>query len=161
MNKLPLVFLCVTLIVLHHQEAWSGENCRSDIKMLFTNKVTENALGATRDMGIFKVSNQSKSTVSVLGWKWRGRFYVEFPESRLEAGSDATGWREILGWQIEDRSAPPDKLMLAPGSKAEFDTPLLTARSPDIKSTDQIRLRLKLSDRSCVVSEPFTNPYHK
>lgn len=159
MNKFAAVF-CMALLALQCHAALSSEKCRVDIKLRFTDKVSENALGATRDMGIFEVVNQGKSAVSIQGWRWKGRFFVEFPESRLEAGSEATGWREIMGWWIEDRSAPPDKLVLTPGSKAIFDVPLLTARSQDIQSTDKIRLRVKLADRSCIISEPFANPYH-
>ena len=159
-NKLAL-FFCMTLLVLDYQEVWSSEKCKADIQIRLTGKVTEDALGATRDMGVFEVTNQSKSAISVPGWRWKGRFFVDFPDLRLEAGPDAAGWRELLPWWIADGSAPPDKLVVAPGSKAVFHAPLLTAKSPDVRSTDQIRLSLKLSDRSCVVSEPFMNPYHR
>lgn len=150
----------MSLLVLHYQDAWSSDKCRPDIKVRLTDKIAENALGATRDMVVFDVANKSKSTISLPGWRSNSRFFVDFPDFHLEAGPDAAGWRELLPWWIDDHSAPPDKLVVAPGSKAVFHAPLLTARSPDVKPIDQIRLRVKLSDRSCVVSEPFTNPYH-
>lgn len=138
-----------------------AENCRSDIHVRLTSKLKEDALGAVREMGIFEAVNKSKSAISVAGWRQDNRFFIEDPESRLEAGSELTGWREVLSWWIEDSSAPPDKLVLTPGSKALFHASLHTALSPEIKPIDQIRLRLKLSDGTCAFSEPFANPYHK
>lgn len=160
MNRLGLVF-CMSLLAFQSQEAWSDENCRTDIKAQFTGKVTENALGAVMDLGIFEVVNQSKSTISVLGWRWNGRFFVDEPDVWLEAGPDAAGWERLSYYGPEDHSAPHDKLTLAPGSKGVVDAPVSSARGFGVRPIDKIRLHLKLSDGSCIVSEPFANPYHK
>src|SRR5690242_4697561 len=160
MNKLPL-FFCAAILTLSCGDAISSEKCTANMHVRLIDRVTENALGAVREMGIFKLVNRGNSAITVLGWRRDKRFFVEYPDSWLEAGTETEGWHRLSPWWIEDGEAPHEKLVLVPGMQGDLHYPLITAKSPKAKATDKIRLHLTLSDHSCVISEPFSNPYKK